>query len=148
MGTPGVPHGYTKGEIGEALRRNHGKVTNTARELDLHWNALYEFFVKHPDLWDVVEECRKTHKRLKNKTKVELSEAYQNNLLTNKEVPYSVGLRTSMYILDNLGEEEGYSKSKDGHLDFDSTVTIIDARHNSSSQVPLPPLPGPSLDSD
>lgn len=148
MGTPGVAHGYTKAEITEALRRNQGKVTYAARELNLHWDTLYEFFALHPDLWDVVEECRKSFKRYKNKAKVELSEMYQNSLLTKKDVPYSVGLRASMYILDNLGEEEGYSKSKDSHLDFDSTVTIIDARHNSSSQVPLPPLPGPSLDSD
>lgn len=113
MAVQGSPHGYTKSEITEAIKKNHGRVTYAARDLNLHWDTLYVYFVENPDIWEVVEECRRTLKRYKNKSKVELSEAYQNKLLTKKDVPYAVGLRASMYILDSLGEEEGYGKVKD-----------------------------------
>lgn len=117
MGTQGVPHGYTKSEISEAIIKCQGRISHAARELKLHWKPLYEYFAKYPEMWDIVDNARKSHIKFKKKLKVDLSETYQDNLLTKDDVPYAIGLRASMYILDNLGEEEGYNNEKNDDKD-------------------------------
>jgi hypothetical protein len=109
MGVQGSPHGYTKSDISTAIKNCHGRLRYAAKELDLHWKTLYRSFVEYPDLWDVVDHARKTFRRYKNIDRVDISESYQEKLLLKDDVPYAVGLRASMYILDNLGQEEGYA---------------------------------------
>jgi DNA integrity scanning protein DisA with diadenylate cyclase activity len=100
---------YSKSDISDTIKKCHGRIIWTAKELELHRDTLYVYFQEYPDLWDVVDEARKTFRRYKNSKKVELSEMYQDKLLTKEDVPYAIGLRASMYILDNLGQEEGYA---------------------------------------
>lgn len=127
MAVQGEVLDISKSDICDMLKYCHGRVIHAADKLNIHRFTLYRYLQEYPDLWDVVHQSRKTYREYKKVYKVDLSELYQDKLLTKEDVPYAVGLKASMYILDNLGQDEGYNKPKEDVTKDPTNDSAIDS---------------------
>jgi hypothetical protein len=134
MATPGKLHHLTMSEISEALIKNNGQVIKSAHSLGIHHDTLYEYFKKHPEMWELVNDLRKNYNRYEKTLKIESSKAVINRLLQKVDTHPSIALRAAMYNLDNLGQEEGYGKKNDSteneNIDILRIKTIIEKENN------------------
>ncbi len=85
---------YTVDQAAEALRKGNGMLSVAAEILGCHRNTIYNYLKDHPELKDIVEECRETL----------VDEAEQILLKKVKEED----MRCVMFVLRTLGRHRGY----------------------------------------
>ena len=85
---------YTVDQVAEALRGGNGMLSVAAQILGCHRNTIYNYLKDHPELKDIVEECRETL----------VDEAEQILLKKVREED----IRCVMFVLRTLGRHRGY----------------------------------------
>ncbi len=85
---------YTVDQVAGALREGNGILSVAAKILGCHRNTIYNYLEDHPELKDLVEECRETL----------VDEAEQILLKKVKEED----IRCVMFVLRTLGRHRGY----------------------------------------
>ncbi len=85
---------YTVDQVAEALRKGNGMLSVAAEILGCHRNTIYNYLKDHPELKDIVEECRETL----------VDEAEQILLKKVREED----IRCVMFVLRTLGRHRGY----------------------------------------
>ncbi len=85
---------YTVDQVAGALREGNGILSVGAQILGCHRNTIYNYLKDHPELTDLVEECRETL----------VDEAEKILLKKVKEED----MRCVMFVLRTLGRHRGY----------------------------------------
>ncbi len=86
---------YTIDQVAEALRKGDGILSVAAEMLGCHRNTIYNYLKDHPELKDIVEECRET-----------LVDEAEQILL--KKIKEEEDIRCVMFVLRTLGRHRGY----------------------------------------
>ena len=103
MGTPGVPWNVPKARIVESIKKQQGRLTYVARELDCAWVTLKKRIDADPELAQLVADTRLGF----GETLLDFAEsALMKGLTSNKAADY---LKSSFFVLNNKGKERGYN---------------------------------------
>jgi hypothetical protein len=103
MGTPGVPWEGTKVQILASIKKQHGRVTYVAKELNCDYITVKKRIDADPELTKALADARSGF----GETLLDMSESALMRGLTNEDP--NAYLKSAFYVLNNKGKERGYS---------------------------------------
>ena len=109
MGTPGVKSNITKHDIVDALKRNHGVISQAAVELGITRQGLNQIMRGYPDIMEQLPLFRANFEEHLLDT-AEATVQYCMNLRKEKT---AVALRAATYVLDKRGAGRGWEQAQE-----------------------------------
>ena len=81
---------YTVDQVAGALREGNGILSVAAKILGCHRNTIYNYLEDHPELKDIVEECRETdqsHRKAKSQSQARVNAEFPRYPVTPVQYP-------------------------------------------------------------
>lgn len=103
MGTSGVPWDATKSQIIESIKKQYGRITYVAKELNCDYITVKRRVDKDPELQQILAEARSGF----GETLLDMAESSLMRGLSNEDP--AAYLKAAMYVLNNKGKERGYN---------------------------------------
>lgn len=122
MGTPGVPWNVSKEAIVAAIKRQHGRLTFACKELDCAYDTLRRYLIKHPDVQEIVDQCRNGF----DTTLLDTAESVLMKAMTQNEMGHA--LKAGFFVLNNKGKDRGYN-----HPEVAAQKTLADLKKELSA---------------
>jgi len=104
------------GKIADALRASQGVVAVAARALGVNRKVLYDYFHRHPELQEVLDDCREVS--------VDLAEAALINMVSDPD--HKDHYKAVAYRLGCHGRARGYSSRPAAHVEVHLGLALED----------------------
>lgn len=104
MAIPGIPHGITDDEFIIAFERCGGILEQAAAELGVTTKCIHDHMRKNPSVREELNQIRRRYQY----RMLDRAEKVLNDSMDQEEDP-NLAFRSSVYVLNNLGRDRGYS---------------------------------------
>lgn len=118
MGTPGVPWNVTKDQIVASIKKQFGRLTYVARELDCDYSTVKKRVDKDPELQQILADARNGF----GENLLDLAESALLKGLHSEES--NAYLKSAFFVLNNKGRERGYTPPSAAIVPNDSSESI------------------------
>ena len=118
----GVPWELDTSIILDAVKKAKGRVSHVAKALDVSPQTIYRRMAKDPEIKEALDEAR-------NAFDLTMLDAAENTLMlaiSKADEDINNALKSTFFILNNKGEERGYSHSNNPNNKSGGGITIED----------------------